>query len=122
MLLCKVGNKSKIFSVKLELMNIADVLGDEREFEISVDGQVFFYESMFPILELAQYCQKWINDRNSDFIYNTVESDENPLIAFNRVEGGWKLESVWREFECKKVFSETDVINFVNKIIHQVTH
>ena len=122
MLAFETDNKPKIPVAELEKMHIADVLHDERDFKIVVDGQTMLYIQHFPVWELAQYCLKWIKKPKKDFIYNTIESEENPLIAFRKLKYGWKIESVWQKFECKRLFSDNDVINFARELLYQVTY
>jgi hypothetical protein len=124
-LICEVENRPKIQAAAFEKMNIHEILLDERDFRVIVNGHVFFDQALFPILELVQYCQLWLKthclkNNSVDFIYNTVESSENPLLTFQMVKNGWKLESVWQKFECDEVFSYTEVKNFVYEIVSKV--
>lgn len=102
-------------------MSLYDVVQDDRDFKVMVNGKEFFHEPLFPILELAQYCQRWIEKPDTDFIYNTIESEENPLLAFSHTKSGWKMESVWKKFECDLYFTADEVKSFIKTLIDQVT-
>lgn len=119
MLSVKIESKPKISLVELQQMSLYDLVQDDRRFTIFVNDIIFFTETI-AICELAQYCQKWTKKTHTDFVYNTIESDENPLLAFRKRKDGWGIESVWRKFECFDVFSYEEVKGFVNKIISQV--
>ena len=115
-----IQSKPKISAKELERMHITDALYDERDFSISVNGQIFFCQPHFPMLEFAQYCQQWLKKPGKDFVYNTIESDENPLIAFYKQKDVWRLESVWKKFECNEIFSDNDVMNFVKEVFSHI--
>jgi len=112
--------KPKIAVAELEKMHIADALDDDRFFKIFIDGQLLYDQSHFSMWEFAQYSLKWIKSPNENFIYNSIESDENPMLSFVRSEAGWKVYSVWQEFECNNVFSSEEVVDFIKSIISQV--
>lgn len=121
----------------LEKMTLYDQVQVDRLIELTVDGRIFFSETI-SIYELAHCCQKWLKEppegkwwkiqknkkrlknTKDDFIYNTIENEENPLLAFYKTTEGWKMFSVWQKFECDNVFSDEEVENFINEIISQV--
>ena len=119
MLSFEMENKLKISARRLKKMPLYNLVQDDRDFKVIVDEEIFFHQTI-SILELAQYCQQWIKEPTEDFIYNTIESDENPLIAFRKQTEGWRLESVWPECECSRIFTDEEVKNFVNAIIDKV--
>ena len=57
----------------------------DAEFYILVDGKKFFSEPDFPIVELAIQAYKWLQDSGRSFEYNSLESEENPVISFERI-------------------------------------
>ena len=112
--------KAKIPQKKLLKMSFADVLDDDRHFVITVDADVFFDDPYFPIREFAIYALKWIKKADQNFIYETKDDYQNPLLAFSQQENGWKVQSVWQKFECETEFSFTEVKSFIESIINQV--
>jgi len=101
-------------------MDLYDVIRDERDFQIMINEEIFFHEPLFPILELVQYCRQWIINANTNFAYNTIESEENPLLSFMLQKEKWRISSVWQKFECEVEFSFTEVKAFIRDIINQV--
>lgn len=120
MLVCEIAEKAKLSTKNLEKMDLAEMLYDERNFKIIIDGKLFFHEPLFPILEFVQYCRQWNKKANTSFVYNTVESEENPLLSFVPQKDTWKIYSVWQKFECKTEFGFAEVYAFVENIINQV--
>ena len=56
-------------------------------FSIEIGGEMFFDEPDFPVLEFAEQAKKWSSDGDS-FAYHSMETDENPMIAFDPVGEG----------------------------------
>jgi hypothetical protein len=52
------------------------------EFSISVDGRLFYREAEFPIVEFASQAARWLRAGSGDFLYSSMESEEEPLIGF----------------------------------------
>lgn len=51
-------------------------------------------------------------------IYNTVETDDTPILEFSKQETGmWKISSVWQEFDCKQEFEKEDIVSSFNKML-----
>ena len=119
MLTLKIASKPKIDLAELEKISLYDLVQDDSDLEICFSGNIFFKNSV-AIHELAQCCQKWLKRPKEDFVYNTIESEENPLLAFRKQKNGWRIESVWQIFECNKVFSAEDVTDFINNLISHV--
>lgn len=119
-LVCEIEKKPKISASELKQMHLYDVIRDERDFRILVDGKLFFHEPLFPVLELVQSCQMWAKNTSTNFIYNTIESEENPILSFQKLKEGWNLKSVWQKFECERVYTDSEVISFVKTIVSQV--
>ena len=62
----------------------------------------------------------WINNPYIDFIYNTIESDEGPILAFFLEGNSWRLYSVWQNFSCTQMYSFNDVMKLILQIINQM--
>ncbi len=100
-------------------MGYDELLFEECNFCIKIDGITFFEEPLFPILEFLFYYLRW--NKNGNFVYNTLESDENPLIEFKKTFKGWKFDSVWKKYDCKDRFELTEFTNAVEKLIDNIT-
>ena len=116
----EIGYKPKLTFAELEAMNTYDLIRDERDFKIVVGERTFFHEPLFPVLELVRYCLEWRKNANSSFVYNTIESEENPLLSFAPQNDTWRVFSVWQKFECETEFSLAEVQAFVESIVNQV--
>ena len=101
-------------------MNLYEILMDERDFKIMICGETFFHEPLFPILELVKYIIDWSKKKENNFVYNTMESEDNPLIMFQKNESEWIVHSPWQRFECKRKFTLSEVNFFVQDIVNQV--
>jgi hypothetical protein len=102
---------------KIKYLNYFQQLSTECWFCIKVDHKVFYEQSQFPLLEFLFFYANWNNNGKHDFIYNTLESDANPMISFTRKHGKWILESPWKLFNCKTNFTINHFVNAVNKMI-----
>lgn len=100
-------------------MEYADLL-DEYYFCVKINGEVFFEQPLFPIMEFLYFYLKW--DKKHDFIYNTIESEENPMISFERGISGWRINSVWKKFDCKERFRVENFITAVEKMIDNISN
>ena len=56
-------------------------------FEIIVGGAVWYRETDFPVVEFAACIADW-QSAGGDLNYTSIESEDDPLIAFNRTAGG----------------------------------
>ena len=111
-------------------LSYPDLLKEEQDFCITVNGNMFFEQPLFPILEFLHSYLKWKISLNSkkkfskqkhDFYYNSIETEDNPLISFKKDKSGWKLDSPWKNFECEDVFLLEDFICACDKLISQTT-
>ena len=116
----EIGYKPKLTLAELEAMSTYDLIRDERDFRIVIEERTFFHEPLFPILELVKYCQQWRKNANSSFVYNTIESEENPLLSFLPQNDMWRVYSVWQKFECETEFSFAEVQAFIENIVNHV--
>lgn len=65
------------------------IVGD---FKIIINKELFFSEPYFPILEFMKVALSWVhNDENTPMLYNSVETEENPLISFTKVTDSWNI-------------------------------
>jgi hypothetical protein len=120
MIIFQAVQKEKLSSAEFKKMDSADIMDDDRDFEIIVNGKLFYQDEYFPILEFCRYSCNWLKKRNTDFAYNTVETEENPHLAFKRVENGYMIYSVWQKFECRDIFSFEEIIEFVQSVVDYV--
>ena len=72
------------------------------DFQIEINGYTYFDEPDFPILEFLQQAVSWVNNSKSNepLVYNSIETDDNPLMTVNQYEGKWYLYSPWGKYKC----------------------
>jgi hypothetical protein len=77
------------------------LLGIIGTLRVNIDGRAFIIEQEVPLVELADQLYRWINrpNRDGEFFYRSMESDEQFLLAFLKSEpSGWLLRSPLQEF------------------------
>lgn len=119
-----LARKEAIPCKKLLAMTSHELFSDDREFTVYVNGKRYFDDLYFPILEFTLYAIEWkckYKKTKADFVYNTLDDSQNPLLAFIHVNNGWKIYSIWQEFECESVFSTDELMEFIDCIISTVT-
>ena len=83
------------------------IVGD---FKIIINKELFFSEPYFPILEFMKVALSWVhNDENTPMLYNSVETEENPLISFAKVADSWNIFSPWQKYNCNLYFSKEEL-------------
>lgn len=85
----------------------------EVDFAIEINGEVFFGEPDFPILEFLQQILLW-EELSGDFHYTSLEVEEdNPLISFIHDKGKFRVYSPWQKFECFELFSKENILTSI---------
>lgn len=105
---------------KIPQLDYSELLDEGSTFCVKINGEVFFEQPLFPIMEFLYFYLKW--DKKHDFIYNTIESEENPMILFKRGVSGWQIDSVWKKFDYKELFRVEDFITAVEKMIDSISN
>lgn len=52
------------------------------DFVVFIGGRHFYMESDFPVIEFAAHAAEWLRGGGRDFLYVSMESAEEPLLAF----------------------------------------
>jgi len=113
-------NEKNIDINGIESWDYSELLKLECWFCIKINGEVFYEEPLFPILEFIYFYEKWDEDKTQNFVYNTIESEDNPMISFIKNDEKWSIDSVWRRFECKEVFYFGQLIGAVDKMLKEI--
>ena len=101
-------------------MDIIELLSVECDFCVEVNRKNFFKQSFFPILEFLNCYLKW--DKCCDFVYNAIESAENPMLSFKKQLNFWKIDSVWKQFNCEANFAINDFIIAANALCYDLSN
>lgn len=113
-------DKGRISKQQCLNLSLSDILKDNRHFQIYVDKKLFFDDEFFPIYEFVMALLNWDWESSHDFSYNTLDDYQNPLLSFTLIGDGWRLYSVWQEFQCKHSFTDQEIDSFVHDIISAV--
>lgn len=71
------------------------------DFVVIIEGRQFYIESDFPVVEFASQAAKWLRDGGCGFLYVSMESAEDPLIAFYRLtDDQFQVYSPHQQFEA----------------------
>lgn len=86
-------------------------------FKILIEGKVFFYDAYFTILDFLYAALCWQKDEGcEEMIYNSCDTDDNPLISFKYTSRGWYIESPWEKFKCKTYLTKVDLFNAIDSL------
>ena len=102
--------KEIICQNKYTYPSILEITG---EFQILINGNVFFSEPYFPILEFLKDALVWIDcsDKSKEMSYSSMETENNPLIIFIKKDERWIVRSPWQKYECTVTFTRNDITN-----------
>lgn len=104
MLRFELDAKEKIARQKLLSIPLYDILDDDRHFAIFIDNETFFDDPYFAVREFVKCAISWLENRKEEFVYNTLNDYQNPLLSFISQGSEFKIFSVWQKFECKVTF------------------
>jgi len=101
------------------------LLGIVAEFSIVVDERHLYYEEEFPVVEFSARLSDWLRSlgkgsARSDFVFESMESEEPCLISFRCASGGWRLSSKFQRYDEKRVFSCREVVEASDDFIRFV--
>lgn len=85
------------------------VVGD---FKIHINEKIFYRETQFCLVEFAAQLSKWLNrgEYSKEFIYTSMESEEERLIWFRKEWNGWRIGSIYQEYEESTTFNDEAII------------
>lgn len=91
---------------KIFELEYPQVLFPECKFSIYVDSICWFCEPNFPIYEFFKFLKEWENNNlQTDMHYISMETNENPLISFEKIQCKWKISSQWQNFQCDRLIT-----------------
>ena len=111
--ICNYKMKNSIEDISK--MDYKELLKEEYDFCIKINDEDFYKQPLFPILEFLYFYTKW--DKNEDFVYNSIESDETPMILIKKTPKGWTIDSVWKKFKCDTYFHIDEIVKAIEDMI-----
>ena len=73
------------------------LLGVVADLSLTIRGEKWFHQPMFPVVELAAAVASWL-EQGGDFLFDTMEAEESPFLAIREVPGGCLPEAAWQLF------------------------
>ncbi|MDF2653686.1 MAG: hypothetical protein K0R19_160 [Bacillota bacterium] len=70
------------------------------------------------ILEFIRTLEKW--DQANSMLYNSIETEDNPLISFIASEKGWIIKSPWQLFECNEIIPKGEILESIKILAESV--
>lgn len=71
------------------------------DFVVVIEGRQFYSECDFPVIEFATQAARWLRSSGPDFLYVSMESAEEPLLAFYQLpDDQFRVCSPHQEFEA----------------------
>lgn len=61
------------------------------------------------------------SDESEDMIYSSVETEDNPLIAFIKKGDEWMIRSPWQAYECRNTFTKDEMTSAVLHLANALT-
>ena len=105
-------------NIYLKKLNSIELLKYDVTFEIRIDNQLFFYDESFALLDLLYQLYEWkISLENVDFVYNSIETEDNPLLSLLFKDKGYSISSAWKLFSSDAIFSKEQIIQAFEKAI-----
>jgi len=84
------------------------LLGVQANLRILVDGQEWFNQPLFPVVELAAAVTTWLR-RGGDFEFESIEADESPLLWVRSVPGAFRIGAAWQAFSVVEPIPAQDL-------------
>ncbi len=103
-------------------VDFADLVSVGGVLVIEIDKEVFFRAGI-AILEFVLVIDKWIeNGCKNPMLYNSVETEDNPLISFIPNGDKWNISSPWQSFSSKVLFTKEELLYVIYDLKLQVEH
>ena len=82
------------------------------DFSLLVSGRKIYEENSFPIVEFASLGAEWISSvavPREDFIYTSVESEDEGLVWIKKEGEKWRVGSVHQERDSSELFYFSEI-------------
>lgn len=99
------------------------LLGVVADFEIRINDQLLYREAMMPIVELAIALTDWLQAglrASADFEFKSLEADESGAVWFRRIEGGWRIGSLYQEYPEMNTWTDEAVCEAIGEFVDRV--
>jgi hypothetical protein len=91
------------------------------DFSVLFDGKEFYRETEFPIVEFASQAAEWLRDVESDLLYVSMESEEQPLLGFYwQGDDRFRLYSPHQMFEATKPTNQEELRRALSVVLEEL--
>ena len=111
----------KIDTNNVENLTYKELLQIECYFCIKINGKIFYEQPLFPLLEFIYFYKTWGGNADENFIYNTIESEDNPMISIEKFASGWKINSIWGNFDCNIYFELSEIVIAIDTMLKEIS-
>jgi len=89
---------------------------------VKIDDRIFLSEQEFTVVELAASFEAWSSlpdETRPPFRYLATESDE-PLLEFNKSDGGWTIDSPLKRYRESTLLSREDLDGAIGRFVRRL--
>ena len=97
----------------------------EGVLSVIIDGKSIFNEGGILLLELAHELARWLSTIEAgnlgDFLYESMDYEDSPILEFKRRGDGWDISSVWMDGKQPQCFVlHDDLVKAVKAFIYDL--
>lgn len=92
------------------------------DFEVNVDGCLLYAEQLFPVVEFVIEAQVWargLPGKVTDFIFASMESEQEALIWIRSCDEAWRIGSTM-EGTSSGPLQVTEAVGALNDLYHRL--
>ena len=93
------------------------------DLEITILGQTVYSERLFPVVEFAIQSQIWSaseSETGRDFVFTSMESEEEGIVWIRRRDGGWQVGSLLKEREASQLVAPDEMLAALDALYFQL--
>lgn len=93
----------------------------EGDFAVRLPSGVLVEDTHWCVVELARDLRRWLRAPDEDFVYTSMDDEEEGLLWFRR-EGpdAWRVGSVWQRFEAEETFPLSTLTGAARAFVERV--
>lgn len=87
-------------------------------FSVEVLRELIYREDLFPVVEFGIKSQRWLSEvslTEENFIFTSLDAEEQGLVWFRREQSGWKIGSVFQSRQSKGALPLKDIRQALNE-------
>lgn len=93
----------------------------EGDFAVRLPSGVLIEDSHWCVVELAHALRGWLRTADEDFVYTSMDDEEEGLLWFRReAPDVWRVGSVRQRFEAEETFSQAALAGAARAFVERV--